>query len=351
MKKLVKRIVSVGLCLAFTLCLAMPSYAASSPEEITKKGGGKIYVTKLAPDTYMFDDDGISTTYLLIGQKKCLCIDSGVGKKEFRQTVEQYAQGKPVEVALTHSHVDHAGAVGQFDILYMNKADLGISYHQDLTNRKIYGYPSSLMNAVNGYGNGAQNIGDLMSPNEQLYYLGDGDVIDLGGRTVTYYWTPGHTPGSGVYIDSATKYMFTGDIANPVQMNYWLESTDLTTYLATLEKIRGFFVSGQAAKAYNGHETSYKQQKVAGVVITDLPGENTTLQSVEALIKMTNRIIQEYQGKNDPILPINEYEIYTKADGSKGIEIMMTTSNKINLHSGGSLMENAKDYSTGLKAK
>lgn len=346
-----KRIMAVGIALIFTMCCGVSAFAASAPEEITKKGNGKIYVTRIAPDTYMFDDDGISTAYLLIGQKKCLCIDSGVGKKEFRQTVEQYAQGKPVEAALTHSHIDHAGAVGQFDVLYMNKADLGITYHQDLTNRKIYGYPSSLMQAANGYGNGAQNIGDLMSPTEQLYYIGDGDVIDLGGRTVTYYWTPGHTPGSGVYIDSATKFMFTGDIANPVQMNYWLESTDLTTYLATLERIKGFFISGQAVKAYNGHETSYKQQKVAGIVLTDLPGENTTLQSVEALIKMTKRVIQEYQGRNDPILPINDHETYTKVDGSKGIEIIMTTSNKINLHSGGSLMENAKDYSTGQKAK
>ena len=39
----------------------------------------------------------------------------------------------------------------------------------------------------------------------------DGHVFDLGGRKVTCYYCPGHTPGSMVAIDSKTGCMFSGD--------------------------------------------------------------------------------------------------------------------------------------------
>ncbi len=349
MKKTFKRVLALILALAMLVCIPLTAGAAVLPED-SKKSSGNLYVTELGNDIYMIDDTGISTCYLIIGEEKCLIIDTGVGKKDFRKVVEKYAQGKPIECILTHNHVDHAGAVGQFDTFYMNKADLGNNYHQDLLVRNVYGYPYSLTTVMQGYGYGAQNIGDNMAPNQQVYYLNDGDVIDLGGRQVTYYWTPGHTMGSAVLIDSKTKYMFTGDIANPVQMNYWLESTDLDTWADTLKRIQGFLKDGTAVKAFNGHETSYKDQGIGNIVIMGEPGTNTTVPMIQALID-TVTDVKAGNYRYDKLGIILKVKTYKKDTGKTGVVILMTLNTKINAHPGGSVITNAKDYSTGEKAK
>jgi glyoxylase-like metal-dependent hydrolase (beta-lactamase superfamily II) len=44
--------------------------------------------------------------------------------------------------------------------------------------------------------------------------LHDGMVFDLGGRRVTAYHVPNHTPGSTVFIDDKSRIIFTGDAVN-----------------------------------------------------------------------------------------------------------------------------------------
>ena len=42
----------------------------------------------------------------------------------------------------------------------------------------------------------------------------DGQVFDLGGRKVTAYDAPGHTPGCMVFLDEETRILFCGDACN-----------------------------------------------------------------------------------------------------------------------------------------
>ena len=44
--------------------------------------------------------------------------------------------------------------------------------------------------------------------------VNDGDVIDLGGRTIKAILTPGHTPGSTCFLDAENHILFSGDCAN-----------------------------------------------------------------------------------------------------------------------------------------
>ena len=45
-------------------------------------------------------------------------------------------------------------------------------------------------------------------------WIKDGQTIDLGGRSVTLYSTPGHTPDSVSILDDGGRRLFTGDIIN-----------------------------------------------------------------------------------------------------------------------------------------
>ena len=56
--------------------------------------------------------------------------------------------------------------------------------------------------------------------------LNDGDVFDLGDRTIEAKAIPGHTAGSMMFLDHAQKLMFTGDDVNP---KLWMHGNGATT--------------------------------------------------------------------------------------------------------------------------
>jgi glyoxylase-like metal-dependent hydrolase (beta-lactamase superfamily II) len=142
----------------------------------------------------------------------------------------------PVILAYTHGHGDHA---------YPNKYFSEISIHQDDLDlyRKNAGVINKLINRI---------INPLKaSPEEKRAYLGnyaknkprinmlrDGDQIDLGGTIIKVIATPGHTKGSACFLDEKNRLLYCGDtISNHV----WIclkESTTVSTYIQSLERLR-----------------------------------------------------------------------------------------------------------------
>lgn len=44
----------------------------------------------------------------------------------------------------------------------------------------------------------------------EVKYLRNRDIIDLGGRSLEVYFTPGHTPGSVTFLEKGTEYGYCG---------------------------------------------------------------------------------------------------------------------------------------------
>lgn len=245
-------LLSMVLSLLFMAAAAIPA-AAQSPGKGNPNTG--IQVTPLGHDVYLFDDMGVSTSYLIVGQKKCLIIDSGIGNKYFYQEVLKYCGGKPVECALTHAHMDHAGAAKQFPVYYENGKDRNIDYQKDVLIRAFSGYAKTLAMPQNmvKYGNTFGNISDDSNdPNSKCVYISEGWKDDLGGRTVTYYETAGHTSGSGCYYDDLSGYLFVGDMASPEPWLFFSETTDMGTYSSSMNKM--YALAQKASNIYTGHE-------------------------------------------------------------------------------------------------
>ena len=77
---------------------------------------------EIAANTYRIDEKGLVNTYLLIGERKALLIDSGVGVGDLLSTVKELTS-LPVTLALTHRHCDHAGGVNFFKTYYVHQDD------------------------------------------------------------------------------------------------------------------------------------------------------------------------------------------------------------------------------------
>lgn len=148
-------------------------------------------------------------TYLVLGDEKALLIDTGMGIGSLKAIVQSLTS-LPVQVLNTHGHPDHAGGNAEFGpaLIYPDdKATADRMANLDFRKNDI----SEILN-----GEHQEMIAALQPDSDQGYmYLQDGDVIDLGGRRLTVYHTPGHTAGSVCVYDEASGALFGGDTVQP----------------------------------------------------------------------------------------------------------------------------------------
>jgi hydroxyacylglutathione hydrolase len=158
--------------------------------------------------------------YLLEGSNKALLIDAGTKIKDLDKIVATITK-KPVMLVATHVHPDHVGeSINVFPELYINPAD-------------------------------TVNIPQFM-PNYKgtVKYLKDGQMIDLGGRTIEVVFTPAHTPGSTSFIDKAAGYGFSGDSFGSGNL---LLTGNFSTLLETCKKMSAIMEKYGIKILYPGH--------------------------------------------------------------------------------------------------
>lgn len=168
---------------------------------------------EFAPDTYEIDEFDCASIFLFVGTERALLLDTGIGIGDLKGLVEEITD-KPYDVVLTHGHRDHTGGAGWFDTVYLNRKDY-----------ELYPFPPTVEQR--------RDYARMIRAREHKYYpykeevdivewpkiperkpLEDGQVFDLGGRTLTFYECGGHTPGEMVVIDDKNRILFCGDACN-----------------------------------------------------------------------------------------------------------------------------------------
>lgn len=178
--------------------------------------------------TVLVDDDKMQITklqlppygtnaYILVCQatKESLIIDA---PSEAGKIMASLKGTTPRYILLTHSHMDHIGALSQL------RSDLKIPLAAH-----------------------AADAGNLASPPE--IKLEDGDTIDLGRIRLTTMHTPGHTPGSLCFHTG--NYLLAGDTLFPSGPGKTRTPADLAQIIKSItEKI---FLLDDNTKVYSGH--------------------------------------------------------------------------------------------------
>ena len=113
-------------------------------------------------------------------------------------------------VLLTHIHLDHAGGAGAFMQAFPN-AKLVVHPR----GARHMAEPSKLfagVSAVYGPERAKALYGELIPvPVARIIEAGDGHELDLGGRVIRVFDTPGHARHHVCYFDTKSRAFFTGD--------------------------------------------------------------------------------------------------------------------------------------------
>lgn len=211
-------------------------------------------------DTWEIDEFDCASIFLLVGTEKAMVIDLGMGIGDLRGAVEMITD-KPLIAVISHGHTDHTAHARQFDEVWIHPKDMGKPMPQSLA-RRVYdteciarrqkGCIGAPYNMFRLYGYDIDVDLREPGPGEKeptVRPLHDGQQFDLGGgRIVTAFECPGHSPGEMVFLDSQTRCLFAGDALN---YNLGIAAVPVETSLRALKRLQD--MSDLYDGIWNGH--------------------------------------------------------------------------------------------------
>lgn len=155
------------------------------------------------------DGKGDAWSWLILGPKKAMLIDTNFGLGDLKGLVCQLIGQRELIVANTHPHPDHAGGNGQFDRVYILKEDapaLRERKNAPLLNEKI-------LNADGSCRYVTFDTADMIQPKDyEIVEMENGFLFDLGdGYEIETIRLEGHTKGQAAFLDKQGRTLFPGD--------------------------------------------------------------------------------------------------------------------------------------------
>lgn len=173
--------------------------------------------------------------YLILGSEKALLVDTGFGFRSLKKVVDSLTK-LPIILVNTHGHPDHSGGNAEFGAPFLHPLD-----------NEVYDIKCSLAARIKEASDdmGVKNAEQLLQPEPpKPKKMQDGEVFQLGGRTLRVLHTPGHTRGSVCLLDSKTGMLFSGDtVQNTPTALLGKYATRVSEYVASLKKLKEFEIT------------------------------------------------------------------------------------------------------------
>lgn len=203
---------------------------------------GKWYATDELPGgvlrlTEPFVHDFVrANLYLVRGRDADLLVDTGMGLVPLTPALP-LTPGKPVIALATHIHLDHVGALHEFDDRWgpTHSADKFATMPDILTYAGMFRElpdPLAMLPAKDW-----QASAYALRPAPLTRTLDEGDRVDLGDRLLEVLHLPGHSPDSIALFDAADGLFLSGDAIYPAGLIDDLPDSDPAIYRQTMRRI------------------------------------------------------------------------------------------------------------------
>jgi glyoxylase-like metal-dependent hydrolase (beta-lactamase superfamily II) len=222
-------------------------------------------------------------SYLILGGHRALLFDTGMGIGNIQAVVDGLTQ-LPVSVLNSHTHNDHVGDNWRFKDIYGMETDFTRDNARgSKEDAQAELAPGEICGSLPA---GFDVKAYATKPFHISHWLHDGDIIDLGGRSMKVIATPGHTPDAIALLDAKDGLLFTGDSFYLGPIYLYRPETDLDAYVASMQKLAALAPHLQLL----------------------LPSHNTPVADPAYLAKVVAAIEQVRRGEVKPIITDGKHE-------------------------------------------
>ena len=194
--------------------------------------------------------------YRIEGRDLVVQLDFGNGVASLSSVLPE--TGKPVLAVASHGHVDHVGSLHEFARRAGHRAEAKTYETMDDA-----GTFASWFVEQDGALSRMPEPGWTfdrykLRPAPLTEHLDDGDVIELGDRSLTVLHLPGHSPGCIALFDQVNGVLFAADAIYDDELYDQLPHSDVAAYLATMRRLLEIDVS----VVYGGHGPSFGKARM-----------------------------------------------------------------------------------------
>jgi glyoxylase-like metal-dependent hydrolase (beta-lactamase superfamily II) len=215
-----------------------------------------------------------SNAWLVSGAERDAVIDCGTGIARLRPALDalRRMRHRPIAAIATHAHSGHIGSLYEFDERLCHRLEVPMLIASEVVAPLVAeGYDGGYRRAMAEAGSALPDLMVTAVPREDFDPVAfqisraaptrtveDGDVVELGGRTLRIVHLPGHTAGSVGVLEEHTGLLFSGDtlFRDPVSA---VEQVDVEAHVASLQRLRELPVR----IVHGGHGPSFGGAAVA----------------------------------------------------------------------------------------
>ena len=208
-------------------------------------------IDQLAPTLYRFHDPFSVNFFLVVGAEKALLLDAGYGIIPVLPEIRKITE-KPLEVVVSHGHVDHANGAFDFEEFWMHEADMDVLARHTTKEWRGNLAKEAVEKGIEGFDPEAYTNKTCPKVN----HLAIGQIFDLGGVTCEVIAMPGHTAGSIGILVKEERILLASDGASHMIWLWMDESALVKDYAQMLKLVNELDFD----YFYTGH-TDWKNEK------------------------------------------------------------------------------------------
>lgn len=206
-----------------------------------------------------------------------MLLDTGMGISSIRAEVEKLTD-LPVLVVNSHYHFDHVGGNHQFEDIAIHELGAG-PLQAGPPPHWFASYLAAVEEVLAQYAvfrDIDQAWFQVLGPEMQMRplpaafdraawrtvttvptrLLRDGDILDLGGRTLQVLHTPGHTRDSICLLDAGSRILFTGDTIDTGPIYAQFEESSIDAFADSSRRLLAY--ADQADVLFSAHGARYQ---------------------------------------------------------------------------------------------
>ncbi len=249
-------------------------------------------IEPITDGVWAIDDENEDSLYLIEGSGRAILIDTGASAEPLMPMLRTLTD-KPIDLILTHAHIDHMYHAGEFENIYLHRRDLDAWKHG--------------LSALYKAGHILYHLPYRHVDPKKFVPLQDDSVIDPGGLRIRGLPAPGHPPGSSISVAEAHRLLNTGDAFGSGEAAWmWLPMCQIVSkYLESLRMLLAHLESYPDYRYLGGH-------RLQGVASAKHPhGHPLDIQVPKDMITLCEKMLSgEEEGKPVRLIPILRMRVY-----------------------------------------